>query len=123
MFLYPANQIKVNYFSLFCLQVALSDPSTPIMCPTGSPLPQLVVSVTQGDRSVSACNVQLTNDQWSDPVTFKVKATTDQVYDGNNNVTLTVTSRYVADADDVPTTRITSQVMSNDRDVVSVSQS
>lgn len=77
-------------------QVAVSEVTNSVTCPSGSSLSQVAVLVTKGQENLAVCDVQLTNEAWSDEIVILVKATTDQLYDGDHSASLTVNSEYIA---------------------------
>ena len=76
--------------------MAVSEVTDGVTCPSGSSLSQVVVLVTKGQERMAVCDVRLTNEAWSDEISILVKATTDQLYDGDHTANLTIQSQYIA---------------------------
>ena len=95
---------------MLAFQVTVSEVTDAVTCPSGSSLSQVAVLVTKGQENLAVCDVRLTSEAWSDEISILVKATTDQLYDGDHLANLTVLSQYITQNETVSQQLIASMV-------------
>ena len=93
-------------------QLTVSEVDTPVTCPSGSSLNQVAVLVRKGEDYLAACDIRLTNEAWADEITIRVKATTDQLYDGDHTASLSLQSQFITQEETVPEQLLDSAVSS-----------
>lgn len=85
-----------DHLAVLATSVTVGQFSGPQLCPSGSPLRQLVVGPHLGGRDAghegSGCGYMLDSESWSRGVQIPVRATVDSVRDGNVTANINVTA-------------------------------